>query len=415
MMVNICIYEDISFTELLPLTLFKPAYELLVGTNTIFEKIDKFFGYGNITIHCREHLKPLIKTKRPGYVINKISTVNTCLFINGRTIFNADFFQILQEIEKKHDWLFVQNGQVLAAYLKGDNLNIMKNLLENLPTNQDIFEQLRPKVVCKEIDNVRIINSLADLISYNAETISEDFKSQNLAGILKGDVNPFVAIYNENNVFIDKGSVIEDFALLNANHGPIYIGKNVFVEAQSRLEGPLYIGDNTKILGGKIIASSIGKNCKVAGEVTNSVFSAFSNKAHAGFIGHSYIGEWVNLGAMTTNSNLKNTYGEVSLEVGNKKIKTGQTFLGSFIGDYVKTAIGTLLNTGTIVGAGSTLFGNKIHDKFIPNFAWGEKGKYVKHDLEKMLQTTEKMMLRRHLAITPFEKELITFIYNKFV
>ncbi|MFC1617262.1 hypothetical protein ACFL2K_03480, partial [Candidatus Margulisiibacteriota bacterium] len=190
------------------------------------------------------------------------------------------------------------------------------------------------------------------------------------------------------------------------------IENGAHLEAFTYIEGPAYIGKNSKILGGKVTACSIGHNCKIAGEVSNSIFLSYSNKAHAGFIGHSYICEWVNLGAMTTNSNLKNTYSEIKLNLGKEQVNTNQIFLGAMIGDYVKTGIGTLLNTGSIIGFGSTLFGPNIHDKYIAPFTWGEKGNYGKHQLDKFFQTAVKMMLRRGQELTVAESEVIEELNN---
>jgi len=143
------------------------------------------------------------------------------------------------------------------------------------------------------------------------------------------------------------------------------------VRSGARLEGPLWVGANSRLLGGPIRGSAIGPHFVVRGEVAATVFLGYANKSHDGFVGHSVVGRWANLGAGTTTSNLKNTYGQVRLQIGTAAIETGHQFLGSLIGDHVKTAIGTLLGTGTVVGAGANVFDAVRAPKYVPPFAWG--------------------------------------------
>ena len=182
--------------------------------------------------------------------------------------------------------------------------------------------------------------------------------------------------------------------------------------AHSRIEGPVYIGENTTILGGNIKSSSIGKNCKIYGEVSDSIFQGYSNKAHHGFIGHSYIGEWVNLGAGTTTSNLKINYDNVKLKKGNQLIQTQSMFLGSIIGDYAKTAIGVQLNTGTIIHTGSVLLESYQNIKEIPSFSWGNPKNNKTVDIEKFIRTTQNMYHRRNKKLDDRQIELLNFLYE---
>jgi len=359
-------------------------------------------------MHCRPELKPILKTKIPKLSINRINTGAPCLFINGRVLFDQKLFNEIASLNKNQSHLLVYKGNIVAAYLRDKNLDYFKDTLENVPNSQDLINHLRTNCVAKELKTINMINNLWDLLSLNPQTIVSDFENKKQPGIIKGEIKPFTAIYNENNVFIEKGTVVEDFVTINAEHGPVYIEKNAYIESGSRLEGPLFIGQNTRILGGRISSCSIGTNCKVSGEMSNSIMLNYSNKAHTGFIGHSYIGEWVNLGAGTTTSNLKNTYGSVSIDNGTDTIKTNQTFFGSIIGDHTKTGINTTLNTGTIISYGCNIFGLGLHDKFIPAFSWGSPQKYTNYDLAKFFEIEQKMMARRSKKLELFEKEIIT-------
>ena len=163
----------------------------------------------------------------------------------------------------------------------------------------------------------------------------------------------------ENKIYVDETAHIEPLVVLNAEKGPIIIKDNVHVYSFAYLEGPLYIGNNTVIKPHSHISSSIiGPVCKLGGEIEKSIFQGFSNKVHDGHLGNSFLGEWVNLGAGTTNSNLKNNYSSVKVNLGEEEIETGKHFIGSFIGDHVKTGIGTQLNTGSVISPCSNIISN---------------------------------------------------------
>ncbi|MFC1752428.1 putative sugar nucleotidyl transferase [Thermoproteota archaeon] len=411
-MINICIYEDTGYKTLYPLTTTRPAYDLLLGIDRLFDKFYRYFSYANITLHCRPVLKNNTRRLYPKISINKVNTGSPGLFINGRVVMTESLFNKLTNIDKEKSHLFMCQDQVVAVYAAGKLLDSMKKLLDAVPSSEDIIKAVRSKCVTKDLDNVTMVTWPWDLINANKECLKQDFWYVNQPGVVKADVKPFVVINNETNVFIEKGAVIEDFVYLDASKGPIYIEKNAYIQSGSRLEGPLFIGQGTKVLGGKITCSSIGKVCKVAGEVTDTVMMPFSNKAHSGFVGHSYIGEWVNLGAMTTTSNLKNTYGEVMLDYAGTKVASGQNFLGTIFGDHVKTGIGTTLNTGTIIGFGSNIFGTGLHAKYIPEFSWGSPDKYEEYKLEKFFATAARVMARRGQSLEKDDQEFLKVLYS---
>jgi UDP-N-acetylglucosamine diphosphorylase/glucosamine-1-phosphate N-acetyltransferase len=165
------------------------------------------------------------------------------------------------------------------------------------------------------------------------------------------------------------------------------------------MEGPVFVGEGTTILGGSISESSIGPACKVRGEVEASIVLGYSNKAHDGFLGHAVVGRWVNLGAFTTNSDLKNNYGEVRVGSKDGGRPTGLMKVGCFLGDHVKTGIGTFLNTGTVVGAGSNLFGGRLPPTYVPAFSWGPGSSLTEFRLDKFLEVAERAMGRRGIAL----------------
>ena len=196
-----------------------------------------------------------------------------------------------------------------------------------------------------------------------------------------------------------RGAAVEPGVVFDVRQGAVVLEAGAEVRHGTRLEGPVYVGPGSRVLGGFIRGSSIGPECRVHGEIAASVFLGFANKSHDGFLGHSVVGQWVNLGAGTTTSNLKNTYGPVRLEVGGVRIETGRLNLGTLFGDHAKTAIGSMLPTGTVVGAGANVFGPAGPPKYVPPFAWGADGARVSE--EGFLRVAERVMSRRNVDLSP--------------
>jgi UDP-N-acetylglucosamine diphosphorylase/glucosamine-1-phosphate N-acetyltransferase len=206
------------------------------------------------------------------------------------------------------------------------------------------------------------------------------------------------------------GGSVEPGTVFDLRQGPVVVEQHAYVMSGSRLEGPLYVGPGTLVLGGVIRASVIGPRCKVRGEIAEAVFLGYGNKQHEGFLGHSVIGRWVNLGAGTTTSDLKNTYGPVRVQLASGVVETGMQFLGSLIGDHAKTAIGTQLNTGTVVGVGANVFGAPRPPKLVPPFAWGDTGERMSR--EAFVKIVERVMPRRNVEVTDEVKRMLEAIYD---
>ena len=209
----------------------------------------------------------------------------------------------------------------------------------------------------------------------------------------KGEVHKSAVLINQENIHIGAGAKIGACAVLDASRGPIFIGEGTIIHPQSFLRGPLYIG----------------KQCRIGGEVVHSVILDYSNKGHYGFLGHSYVCSWVNLGAGTTNSNLKNNYGSVKVFNDGKMVDTGQTFMGCFIGDYTKVAIGTLIYTGCVVGVSANIFGVHHIRKRILSFSWGEEGVM---QIDKAKEAAERMMARRNVEFSSEYVKLFSRAYE---
>jgi UDP-N-acetylglucosamine diphosphorylase/glucosamine-1-phosphate N-acetyltransferase len=205
-------------------------------------------------------------------------------------------------------------------------------------------------------------------------------------------------VIGERGVYVEEGAVVEPHVVFDVTAGPVLVLRGASVRAFTRLTGPLAVGEGSTILGGDIAASSIGDLCKVRGEMSNTIVLGHSNKGHDGFVGHSYLGRWVNLGAGTTTSNLKNTYGTVQLWTPQGQRDTGMQFLGTMFGDHAKTGIGLRLTTGTVLGAGANVW-DRMPPKYVEPFSWGGGAPYARYAADKFLGVAERMMSRRHVEL----------------
>lgn len=387
---NIILFDNPVFREKLkPLTLTRPVGNLRVGIHTINKKWEAYLPIANVSYLTEAYLDHK-------YVADYHETN---IYIDASYLPDEAFVGIIEKVSI-NEGLYYQNS--LIAFKTSHKLNFG-------------FEYLPEK--CAEYkDNIDVINSLPSLFLNNAHQIKLDFEK-----IVKGRksaeiTDPFTAVYSPENIFIEEGVSIKA-AILNAENGPIYIGKNSIIQEGSLLIGPVAIGENSMVAFGAKIRpnTTLGPVCRVGGEVGNSIFHAFTNKAHDGFLGNSYIGEWCNLGANTNNSNLKNDYKSVKLYdySVDDLVDSGEIFCGTFMGDYSKAGISTMFNTGTVVGVSVNVYGAGFQEKFIDSFTWGGKTEgYVKYRFEKALEVINDTMSRRNLHLTDEDERILKHISN---
>lgn len=251
--------------------------------------------------------------------------------------------------------------------------------------------------------------------SYDLLTALEQFLGADCTDFAAGerDLVPDGSIVIGNpKLIILRGALVEPGVVFDVRHGPVVLDEHVEVRHGTRLEGPLYAGEHTRILGGFLRHSAFGPWCVVRGEIAASAFFGYANKAHDGFVGNSVLGHWVNLGAGTTTSNLKNTYGEVRLSVRDTTIPTGRLNVGTLFGDHAKTAIGTMLPTGTVVGAGANVFGASQVPKYVPPFTWGTAG-VERLDEEGFVKIAGRVMPRRQIELTAERQASLRAIHQR--
>ena len=256
----------------------------------------------------------------------------------------------------------------------------------------------------------RWIKAPWDLIATLSPQLTEDIGT---LAIVANAMSDFGVSLGQHPVVVERDASIEPYVVFDAEAGPIFVSSGATVCAFTRIVGPCFIGPGTLVVGDRIANCSIGEKCKIRGEISSSIFLGHSNKGHTGFVGHSYLGRWVNLGAGTTTSNLKNTYGSVQMWTPNGITDTGQQFLGTMFGDHVKTGIGTMLTTGTVLGAGSNVYGSATHPKYVSPFAWGDREPYSQFQPDKFLAVAARVMQRRGVALDDLQRRHLARAHSR--
>jgi UDP-N-acetylglucosamine diphosphorylase/glucosamine-1-phosphate N-acetyltransferase len=392
---DLLLFDDALARDWMPFTLTRPAGELLFGALRLRERAERI-----IDAACIGHVtnNDLIGFDEPGAppVINlaTLPTARARLFLSSRAVLDWD-----TDLDFEGETTLLCGEEVVGWLIP-----------EGAPAPSEA-QLLKPELNGGTVQVVpgKVMKYPWDLIHQNGEQILDD------VAFMIEDV--FVQEIDEDGVYVmgehpivRVGDVtIEPGVVFDASEGPIWLEDSVTVRAHARVAGPMYVARNSTLLGGVYSGSSIGPNCKIHGELEESIILGYSNKAHDGFLGHAYLGMWVNLGAMTTNSDLKNNYSNVRIWTPRGDVDSKQMKLGALIGDHVKTAIGTLLNTGTVIGAGANVFGG-MPPKYLPPFSWGSDGEYA---FDKFLQTASVAMQRRGVPLNASQKDMLARAFDR--
>ncbi|MGB0391677.1 MAG: putative sugar nucleotidyl transferase [Salibacteraceae bacterium] len=391
---NVILFDGSFWQNLLPITYTRPCSEIRCGITTISEK-------WNIDLGCQASFA----TRK--YLSEKYAAAvesENC-FVAGNTLPDKDLAEVINSLGLNEALTYQSNvisfkvdkeqaEECLKLISKGQDLPINKfksieynGELKSIEASWDIFQETGDEI---SADIARLG------LKANKETIE---KENTLFG---------------SEIFIEEGAKVRG-AILNSESGPIHIGKDAEVMEGSVIRGPFTLGEHSTIkMSSKVYGpTTIGPHCKVGGEVTNIVMFAYSNKGHDGFIGNSVIGEWCNFGADTNSSNLKNNYSPVRVwSYPNEKMEeTGLQFCGLIAGDHCKTGINTMLNTGTVLGVCSNVFGGGFPPKFIPSFSWGGEKGFDTFRLDKAFEVGEAMMNRRKLTLTSDDRKILQHIF----
>jgi len=407
------VFEDEDYKNFLPLTHTRPVFECQSGMFTFLERVQRTYSNSRILLFAREYLTPTLR-KRVSHPINKPEQVDDhALLFNGSLIVDD---KIKELAEKKHatkNVLMIQNNRLAMGALSEE---AAKKYGEELckPLTKALLRKLSKECKTLNATNLPLMTFPWDLINQNSFLIKEDFakaRKPEYSGLLDEKA---VVYGDKRDVYIGKGAFVEAFVVLDVRAGPVFIGNRTMVQAGSRITGPCCIGDKTIVAGGLIREGcSIGPVCRVGGEVEETIVQGYSNKYHTGFIGHAYIGEWVNLGAATTNSDLKNTYGNVTVRIDKERVKTKTSKMGCFIGDHAKTSIGTQIYTGKKIGVASHAHGFVKED--VPSFTiWAESlgAKNVELTLQSAIETQRRVFARRGVKQTREDTKLLQTLFK---
>ena len=390
------LYDDARARRFEPFALTRPAGELRAGALLVRQRWTRALGApvaGHLTsAHLGGFEEPGAAPVLAGGAVPA-----------GAWVANARFLPALTRLPVE-DAVLVAGDQVVAVRLR-----------EALPASEfsegdvELASLVPASGVRKSLEHGWWAHEVWDYVRHLVPMLEHDIP---VLGASLGTELPSGAVrVGSHPVFVEPGAEVEPMVCFDTSAGPILLRAGSHAHGFTRLAGPLYVGEGSTVMGDKIAASSIGDTCKVHGELSNSIFTGHANKGHEGFVGHSIIGRWVNLGAGTITSNLKNTYGTVQLWTPEGVRETGMQFLGTLFGDHAKTGIGLTLTTGTVLGAGANVYGSTMPPKAVAPFAWGEAGNFVDFKADKFLGVAERMMARRHVALSEAMRQQLLASY----
>ena len=379
------LFDGPSRNALLPFTFTRPVAEIRIGILTIREKWERYLGVTTTTL-----TEDYLSEKYPMVELEQNVMIDASILPN----------EVLAEM--------VRNLEPNQAIVKGDTVIAFYTQDTQEEVDFDSYD------IIGFAEDVLTVNHPWDIFSKNDAALRDDFE------LITQDrrsqpIPTSVNVLSAENIFIEEGAKLE-FVTLNASTGPIYIGKNAEIMEGSVIRGPFALCDGAQVkLGAKIYgATTVGPECRVGGEVNNSVMFGYSNKGHDGFLGNSVLGEWCNIGADSNNSNLKNNYEPVKLwSYETRKFEpTGLQFCGLMMGDHSKCGINTMFNTGTVVGVSANIFGSGFPRNFVPSFSWGGASGFTTYLTKKALDTARIVMSRRHIELTDVDVKILEHVFE---
>jgi len=382
---NYILFDGEHRDALLPFTYTRPVADIRIGILTIREKWELSLGATTTTV-------------TEDYLSDKYPMVE----MEQNVMINASYLPskvLVTQIKNLKENQAIYDGDTMVAFFSLEDQEIDVNSLEVLQSEEPPLK----------------VETTWDIFSKNGAAIQADFNLIT-AERTSASIPEKTVAFNPEAIFIEEGAKLP-LCVLNATDGPIYIGKNSEIMEGSMVRGPFALCEGSTLkMGTKIYGpTTVGPHSKVGGEVNNSVFFGYANKAHDGFLGNSVIGEWCNLGADTNNSNLKNNYAEVRLwsyETENFA-KTGLQFCGLMMGDHSKCGINTMFNTGTVVGVSANIFGSGFPRNFIPSFSWGGSKGFTTYLTSKAFEVAEVVMKRRGMEFTAQESAILEHVFKR--
>lgn len=390
---QVILYENRSVAGFGPLTLLRPVFDLRCGALLLREKLEYRRPSWRVLLSTRASLAEWAAETYPDRTLAKAVEEPTLLLAANVIVDDALLDSLVDVVGES---LLTSGGSVVGARIEepvGERLQVFAGS-DRDPTSLGIVPRL-------EIP-ARVVERPWELVRLTADEIRADAPFVLTPGAIEGDVAEGANLIEAARVSVGEGASVMPGVVLDATEGPVVVSPGARVMSNAVVTGPAFVGRNSVIkIGAKIYGgTSIGELCKVGGEVEGSVVHSCSNKQHEGFLGHSYLGSWVNLGAATDTSDLKNSYGTVRVEMDGDVIDTGSMFVGATVGDHSKTAIGTKLTTGAVIGIFANVVASGISPKSIQSFSWSVDGETTEYELEKAVATARLVMARRGVELT---------------
>jgi UDP-N-acetylglucosamine diphosphorylase/glucosamine-1-phosphate N-acetyltransferase len=403
---RMCLFEDRA-APLEPLTLTRPVFDLRCGISRLADKHARCFPCHEIGVFVRPQLADLCQAQHPEWIVNRLDWLreDATVLVNGRWLPPAG--RNSGDFRHNHAAIALVDGVV--AYAVATRAHLQAATSENILDWLDQWQDSLPQ----HDAGGRLIDHPWQLIEHNGAEIINDVQYASAAW-KRGHATGLSIVGEPDQVWLDASAAIEPHVVANTTAGPVVIDRDAIVHAFTRLEGPCYIGPATHVLGAKIRGgTSIGPECRVGGEIEASILHGYVNKYHDGFLGHSYLGEWVNLGAGTHNSDLRNDYGDVTVTVNGRPIDSGLRKVGCFLGDHTKTGLGTLINTGTNAGVFCNILpAGPLAPKYLPSFtSWWNGALRETSDWSHLLDTARIVMERRGCRLTEEHEMLYRHVF----
>ncbi len=415
--VPLVLFEDAGWRRFGPVTTLRPVWELRLGCETLAEAVSRKLDHTPDLYEPREELARLVEEGHGGAAVTQLPAKGDVFLVNGRCVGAVP----AEGLDPGRPWSIWNDGDdTVAAKLPA---SVARAWLSQSRIDPENFtfrklialwsEEGKAPKVSIEAASGTLLRWPWDLIRLQAEAISGNLETLG-PGRLHGEVDHRAHLISDDNIHVAAGAEVAAGAVIDASGGPVILGEQSRVMPGAVIAGPAAIGPKSLVRAGAKLYGplSVGPVCRLGGEIEGCVFIGFSNKQHDGFLGHSLVGEWVNFGADSNNSDLKNNYSPVSVTLHGEAVDTGEVFFGSIIGDHVKTGINTMLNTGTVVGIGTNIFGAGFPPKTIGAFRWGGPDGFELYDFDKFLDTARNVMARRDVRLSQEMTALLRNIHE---
>ena len=403
----LCLFEDAAVAHLAPLALTRPACGLRVGARTLAEGTVALLGEGRaLGLRVRPAVAGVAALAYPGAAVNAAPAGPT-LFVNARWLARPGGLAAAL--------VRVARGDAARAFVTPDGVTVA---LWHPDPPATLFADdgalVVPDTVPAEQVAAALVARLWDVVADLPERIDYDVRAMGRLGVRDGaTVQDGAHVVAPHDVFLGPGATVRAGAVIDASDGPVHLAAGVTVEPNAVVRGPVFLGGKTVVKAlARIDGSAAGEQCRLGGEVHESVLHSFASKGHDGYLGNSALGQWVNVGAATDTSNLKNDYGEVTLfdAVAQDFVPSGRQFLGLVMADHARCAIHTAFSTGTVVGVFANVFGSSVPPRHVPSFSWGGAEALVPYRIDKALRVAEAVVARRGRTLPDAERALLSAI-----